>query len=139
MGNPKHNKRTVSGNKTPTFKEGGWLAIIRIRSAPKMSGAMEMAMHHLHLPRRHSCVIMQNSPTTRGMIKKVNPYVAWGEVSDDLVKQLESKSLKNDAKHSFGLKSPKKDIARKGIKLTKSLGGAVGFHKDISKLLKRMI
>ena len=139
MGNPKHNKRTISGLKTPVLKEGAWLAVIRIRGAPKMSGEMEMTLHHLHLPRRHSCVLTKNSSTTRGMIRKVNNYVAWGEISEDLVKQIESKAHKNAIKSSFGLKSPRKDLARKGIKLTAHLKGAVGFHKDISKLILRMI
>jgi len=139
MGNPKHNKRTTKGTKAPELKEGAWLAVIRIRGAPKMSVQSEQTLHHLHLPRRHSCVILKNTPGTRGMIKKVNNYIAWGEVSDDIVKQLESKAHKNTVKGSFGLKSPKKDLARKGIKLPKNSGGALGFHKDIGKLIARMM
>ncbi|HSU72299.1 MAG TPA: uL30 family ribosomal protein [Candidatus Binatia bacterium] len=123
----------------PALKEGGWLAVIRIRSAPKMSTQMEQTLYYLHLPRRHSCIVIQNNPTTLGMITKVQNYVTWGEVSDDVVKQLESKALKNKAKHSFGLKSPKKDIARKGIKLPTHSGGALGFRKDIAKLITRMM
>ena len=123
----------------PALKEGGWLAVIRIRGAPKMSTQIEQALYYLHLPRRHSCVVLKNTPSTRGMIRKVHNYVAWGEVSDDLVKQLESKARKNSARGSFGLKSPRKDIARKGIKLTAHSKGALGFHKDISKLIMRMM
>lgn len=139
MGNPKHNKRTTTGKKMPALKDGGWLAVIRIRSAPKMSTQMEQTLYHLHLPRRHSCVILHNNATNRGMIRQVLSYVTWGEVSEDVVKQLESKAHKNAAKNSFGLKSPKKDIARKGIKLPMHAGGALGFRKDMAKLITRMI
>jgi ribosomal protein L30/L7E len=140
MGNPKHNKRTTrAGAKPPVLKEGSLIAVIRIRGAPKMSNEMEQTLHYLHLPRRHSCIIIANNPTTLGMIKKVQNYITWGEVTDDVVKQLESKALKNKAKNSFGLKSPRKDMARKGIKLPRGSGGALGFRKDMGKLITRMI
>lgn len=117
----------------------GFLIIIRIRGAPKMSQIIERTLTQLHLTTRHAAVILADTPSIRGMIKKVNSFVAWGEVADDTVKQLESKRA-GSVKHAFKLASPKKGMFRKGIKLPSKAGGMLGYHgKDINELVSRMI
>lgn len=138
MANPKRNKRTTSGKKAPALKAGGWLAVIRIRGAPKMSSESERTLHHLHLPRRNSCSILAHTPSNLGMIQKVQNYITWGEVTDDTIKQLDSKASKR-GERAFSLASPKKGLERKGIKLPSTAGGSLGHRKDINKLILRMI
>lgn len=117
----------------------GFLVIVRIRGAPKMSYNIERTLSQMHLNTRHSCVVLADSPHVRGMIRTVNSFVAWGEADDATVKQLESKRA-GDVKHAFRLASPKKGMFRKGIKLGSKAGGMLGYHgKDINELILRMV
>jgi large subunit ribosomal protein L30 len=117
----------------------GWLAVVRVRGAPKMSNAMEFTLHHLHLDVRHACIVIADTNWSRAMIKKVNGYVTWGEVSESIVKELEAKA-RPIAKNAFGLKSPKKGFECKGVKMPFKNGGSLGYRgKDITELIMRML
>ncbi len=132
-------KTTTPKAETKKHESKGLLALVRVRGAPKMSTEIRLTLDLMHLPTRHSCVIVTDSQGMRGMIRKVNSFITWGEADDELIKQLEAKA-KSPKKHQFLLQSPKKGFETKGIKLPNSAKGALGYRgKSISKLITRMI
>ncbi|MBI4150596.1 uL30 family ribosomal protein [Candidatus Woesearchaeota archaeon] len=133
--------RTASAGAKPEAKteHKGLLALIRIRGAPKMSEQMVDTLDYLNLKTRNACVLVPDTPSFRGMIKKVNSFITWGEVSDETAKQLDAKRA-GPKKHAFRLHVPSKGLERKGIKLPYKAGGVLGYRgKDINELIMRMI
>ncbi len=133
--------RTASAGAKPETKaeHKGLLALIRIRGAPKMSTQMVDTLDCLNLKSRNSCVIVPDTSSYRGMIRKVNSFITWGEISDETARALETKRL-GPKKHVFRLHVPTKGLERKGIKLPYKVGGVLGYRgKDINELIMRMI
>lgn len=59
------------------------LGIIRIRGKVNVSREDEETLSRLCLDRRNALSIFYDTPPIRGMIKKVEKYVAWGEIDLD--------------------------------------------------------
>jgi large subunit ribosomal protein L30 len=58
------------------------LGIIRIRGKVNVSREDEETLLRLGLKKRNNMSVFYDSPSIRGMIKKVEKYVAWGEIDD---------------------------------------------------------
>jgi large subunit ribosomal protein L30 len=140
-------------------------AVIRIRGtvniAPKISKTLEL----LGLKRVNNMSIWPENEQTYRMIKLVQDYVAFGKISDDVIKEVIAKKAtpieegaKIDAKkvteeikkgktitqagvtNCFRLSPPRKGYERKGVKVPYVLGGANGDRKEeINELIMRMI
>jgi len=79
-----------------------------------------------------------------GMAKKIKDYSTYGEIDADtyklLVEKRGEKNEKGELKKYFRLNSPKKGFERKGIKVSFTKGGALGYRgKKINDLIKRMV
>lgn len=118
------------------------LAAIRIRGMIGPRKPVKDTMNMLGLKKRHTCVILPQTDAVLGMLKKIQNYVMWGEVSDDIVALLEekrgSKAVKNEFKQVYFLTSPKKGY-RKGLKVPTSQGGVLGHSSSIGELITRMV
>ncbi|MCP3681155.1 MAG: 50S ribosomal protein L30 [bacterium] len=115
------------------------IAVIRIRGLEGVNKYIESTLEMLRLKRKHNCVIVPATPEKMGMLSKAKDYITWGEVSDETVKLLVSKSKKKDAK-VFKLNPPRGGFERKGIKKPFSIGGVLGYRADkINELIKRMV
>lgn len=140
-------------------------AVIRIRGtvniAPKISTTLEL----LGLKRVSNLSIWQEDEQTKRMIMMVQDYVAFGNISEEVLKELITKKAtpieegaKIDAKkvveelkkgktmnqvgivNCFRMSPPRKGYERKGIKVPFVLGGASGNRKEkISDLIVRMM
>lgn len=122
------------------------LAAIIIRSTVRAKTEIRDALEMLNLHRKYLCVILENTPGNLGMLKRVKDYIAWGEINDDVLKELiQKRSEKHPRqpekmKKFFRLQPPKKGFERKGIKTSFSAGGALGYRGEkINDLIKRMI
>jgi large subunit ribosomal protein L30 len=118
---------------------GKLIAVVRVRSSPRMSAREEFALHMLHLDVPNSCIIVKDAPHIMGMIHMVHGVLTWGEVSDDVVAGLRKKA--GDAKATaFRLNPPRKGYGRKGIKVAFSQSGALGYRgAKINDLIQRML
>ncbi|MBD3318598.1 hypothetical protein GF342_01685 [Candidatus Woesearchaeota archaeon] len=113
------------------------LAIVRIRGSFHLSAAMKSAFAHMKLNTKNSCVIVDDTPSLRGVLTKVKDYVTWGPVDEETVKALERRKSKDSV---YRLHPPKKGYGKKGIKVSFSAGGALGNRgAKINELLKQMI
>lgn len=115
------------------------IAIVLIRSALQASGGVKETLFMLKLRQKNACVVVDGTPATQGMIKKVKDYVTYGEVSAETLALLKDKRGRKD-ESLFLLHPPRGGFERKGIKKPFYMGGALGFRKDkMGDLLKRMV
>ncbi|MBW2988969.1 50S ribosomal protein L30 [Candidatus Woesearchaeota archaeon] len=140
------------------------IAIVRVRGSINVKGDIKDTLTLLRLYRKNYCTIVEDNPTYKGMINKVKDFVTYGEISDEMHKEVVEKRgeefkgrgedrkgrIKYDSKFIvidgkkikpfFRLSPPKKGFGRKGIKVGFKSHGALGYRGDkINDLLKRMI
>jgi len=142
------------------------IAVIRIRGIRKVKPKIAKTLELMRLNRPNHCVIIDDSKPNIGMLKIVSDYVAYGEISEELLFRLlyrkgkkgskklstvsEKDKIQAEAKEIFGGKKKLADIAdpifmlhppRKGYKNTKKAYplGSLGKHDDIGALLRRMM
>ena len=112
------------------------LAVVRIRGSQKVNKKIVYTLEMLHLKKVNNCILIDNTDTNLGMIKKCKDYITWGEINVDTKKLLE----KRKNKKVFTLAPPKGGFERKGIKKPFNIGGVLGFRGDkINILIKKMI
>lgn len=117
-------------------------AIIRIKGMVGIRGDVEETLDRLRLRRKYACVVLDLTPETVGMLKKVKEFVAYGNIDEATYKELVSKRGKKDSegklKPFFRLHPP-----RGGIDSKKQFGvakGVLGDNKEsINKLILRML
>lgn len=138
-------------------------AVIRIRGKIHLRPGIEDTLKMLRLNRKMHCVLCNDNDSTKGMLRKVKDYITWGEVNDEVLKNMISKRgrkvgdiklTKEEAEKIYKLIKEKgkieeiKSVFRltppsKGFK--KSIkqhypNGEVGYRGEkINELLKRMI
>ncbi|MEM5828413.1 MAG: 50S ribosomal protein L30 [Candidatus Aenigmatarchaeota archaeon] len=70
------------------------LAVIRMRSGIKASKEIKDTLLLLNLRYINSCVLVENTPSILGMLKKVKNYVSYGEIDKETLVLLLKKRLK---------------------------------------------
>jgi len=106
------------------------LAAVRLRGSIKMRKEIEDTLNMLSLKRVNTLAILPDNRETVGMIKKVESFVAWGTVSDEVLGKIGNKKV-------VRLKSPRGGL--KSIKLQYPKGN-IGYNGDaINDLIRKMI
>ncbi|RMF05953.1 50S ribosomal protein L30 [Candidatus Woesearchaeota archaeon] len=121
-----------------------YVAVIRIRGPVNVRGEVEDTLKMLHLHRKNYCSVFPDSPSVRGMLRKVKDYVTFGVISEETYSLLKEKRGEKDKegnlKPFFRLSPPRGGFERKGIKVPFKLGGALGDRGDkIKELIERML
>ena len=140
------------------------LAVIRLRGGIGSHHSIRDTLRHLRLESKNACILIEDTPSVRGMLHKAKDYITFGEVDDAMAKLLYEKKSRpylgriKDAKGKedfsrrfrevngkkilpfFRLANPRGGFERKGIKVGFNAGGALGDRgKDINRLLEKMI
>lgn len=143
------------------------IAVVRIKGPINTSKPVRDTLEYLRLNKVNHAVVCKESPTLKGMLKKVEHIVSYGPIEEttlrDLVlkrgrkqgdKKVEEgeaekiakalikgeKALEAGIKPVFRLSPPKKGHERKGIKKHYKEGGALGNRgKEINSLIKKML
>jgi large subunit ribosomal protein L30 len=139
------------------------LAVVRVRGLVGLGYAMNKTFDMLNLSNKNWCVLVDDTPSMKGMLFKVKDYVTWGEVSEELISDLITKRAEpyvgrledsnskleythyfvhdgKKYKRSIRLAPPRKGYGRRGIKHSFVNGGSLGYRGDkINDLLKRMM
>ncbi|BAD85709.1 LSU ribosomal protein L30P [Thermococcus kodakarensis KOD1] len=64
------------------------LALIRLRSGIRARGEVRDTLAMLRLHRINHLVIVDDTPSYRGMIQKVKDYITWGEIDKETLAKL---------------------------------------------------
>ncbi len=64
------------------------IAIIRIKGQVEIPGDIKETLNRFNLKRKYSCTIIKETPETRGMLKKIRSFVAFGNIDEKTFKQL---------------------------------------------------
>jgi large subunit ribosomal protein L30 len=140
------------------------LFLVRVRGNIRIPNVVKDTLAMLRLYKVNYCVIVTNTPTTAGMIKKVKDFITWGPVNEKTMEDLfakrgmpykgpltdTKKKIKylsryvehkgNRYKKFFKLGPPRSGYGRIGIKTPFSKGGALGNRGDkINALVERMM
>lgn len=120
------------------------VAIIRIRGETGIRGEISDTLDMLRLYRKHTCVVVESTPSILGMIKKAKDYITWGIVNEETYKVLVDKrgvkDVEGNLKPFFRLAPPVGGFGRKGIKQPFATGGVLGDRKEmINDLLIKMM
>jgi len=112
------------------------IAVVRIAGKVKNKEKDNETLKRLKLDKKFSCTLVDKEDRVRmGMVEAVSHMVAYGEVSDEFIKELKKK--RKDKNGIFFLHPP-----RGGFKKSSKVSapkGILGQHEDISKLLERML
>ena len=103
------------------------IAAVRIRGTVNVRKDTQDTMRMLGLKKKHSLAILPETDSIKGMLKKADNYLAWGEVSNEFAEKLKNAKLKPPKKGIRAVKQrwPKGDLGYRG--------------KEIEKLLERML
>lgn len=118
------------------------IAIVRIKGRVGLNEKINETLDRLRLRKKYACVVLKGSEEEMGMIKKVEDFVAYGEIKEDVHKELIKirgrKGKDGKLKPFFRLHPP-----RKGIDSKKHFGvkkGVLGNNGDkINELVLRML
>ncbi|MBW2963290.1 uL30 family ribosomal protein [Candidatus Woesearchaeota archaeon] len=112
------------------------IAVILIRSEIGHQQEVKDTLKMLNFRRKNNCVVLDKKPENLGMIKKIKDVVTWGEISEEVLKEIE----KRKKGKVYCLHPPRKGYGRKGIKIPFKVGGGLGYRGDkINDLIKRML
>lgn len=112
------------------------IVAVRVRGRIDRSKPIEDTLRMLRLFKPNYASLLEDTPITQGMIKKVKDFITWGEVDEETKKLLIARTKKN----FYPLMPPRKGYGRKGTKYHFKLGGGVGDRKEkINDLIKRMV
>lgn len=120
------------------------LAVVVIRGLVGLNKDVKDTLAMLNLKKKHACVVVNDTPSIRGMLKKVQNVATYGPVSEETYAQLKAKrgssSKDEKTKEVFFLAPPVGGFERKGIKKSVVQGGALGERKQgIDSLLQKMM
>jgi len=108
-------------------------AVVRIRGSVNMNKKIKDTFTMLNLNRVNHCILVPDNPSCKGMIKKVENWVTWGEVD----KTTEALLKKKGDGPLFRLSPPTKGYKSIKIHYPK---GALGYRGEaINTLLRRMV
>ena len=103
------------------------LAVIRLKGGMKANKEILDTFKIMKIPNINSAIIIEDSETSRGMMKKVENYIAWGEAStntEEIIKKKKNLHPPLKGFRSFKARYPK---------------GNIGYYGDkINNLVKRM-
>ena len=139
-------------------------AAIRIRGSVNLRKEIKDTLAMLRLYRKMHCVLLKETDSIKGMLKRVNNWITYGEIEDDILKLLvekrgrklgnkrltkeeaeevfkkikENEKIPNTIKPVFRLTPPSKGF-KKSIKQHYPKGELGYRGKEINKLLERMV
>ena len=116
------------------------IAAIRIRGEVRKTPDITATLTTLKLNHKNNCILLEDNPSSQGMLRKASGYITWGTISEDLVKELIEKRGKTPDQKHFKLSPPRGGFDQGGIRKYYKMRGACGNRKEkISDLLRRMI
>ena len=138
------------------------LAAVLVRGPARIEQSILDTVVMLRLTQKNHCVVVNNTPSIVGMLKKVKDFITWGEITAETYDQLVHKRgvpfkgqlMDRHEKYSykvmdykgkkylpyFSLNPPVKGFGRKGTKMAFAAKGALGYRGEkMNDLIQRML
>jgi large subunit ribosomal protein L30 len=118
------------------------LFVVRLRGRIGLRNEVNSTLDSLGLKRRFNALIVDSSPVVLGMLKKVQNFVAYGELSDENYTKLLTlpSSIKEEKKGMLLLRLPPPRFGlKKTIKKLYPKGEAGYRGKEINSLVERFL
>lgn len=64
------------------------LAVIKVRSNINVRFDIKKTFEYLKLMHTNNCVIIDDSPSFKGMLQKAKDYITWGEIKEETLSNL---------------------------------------------------
>ncbi|NHV96320.1 MAG: 50S ribosomal protein L30 [Thaumarchaeota archaeon] len=84
------------------------LLVVRLRGTINVPHWAEMTLRLLNLDKRYTATLVTDTPSVRGMLKKVKDYVAWSPAEAELIKELLEKRGKVSRRKRLTLEEVRK-------------------------------
>ena len=108
-------------------------AVVRVRGKVGVKGEIEETMRRLMLTRVNHAVVVPETPEYEGMIKKAKDYVTWGEISEEVLKEM----ILKRGEFRGGGKVTKEELEKRvGESFDKFVEEVVKNKKKLHKILK---
>jgi large subunit ribosomal protein L30 len=89
------------------------IAVIRIGGIVKMNKDVEETMFRTRLRRKFVLTLLENNEETRRLLLKIRNFVAYGEISEEVLKELiEKRAEQKDKTKKFNIESIIKEISK---------------------------
>jgi large subunit ribosomal protein L30 len=98
------------------MKDKKRIAVLRVRGKVHVRKGIGDTMNLLNLTRVNHCVVIDNREEYIGMIRKVNDYVTWGEISTEVFEKLLENRGRLEGNNSLTVEHLKKNTKYKSIK-----------------------
>jgi len=107
------------------------LLVVRLRGTVNVPHWAETTLRLLNLHKRFSATLVSDTPSVKGMLKKVKDYVAWSPIDAELIKELLEKRGKVSRRKRLTLE----DVKKLGFEDFASLAAALAEGKvSLNKL-----
>jgi large subunit ribosomal protein L30 len=115
-----------------------YVAAVLLRGLIGLNQDIKDTLRMMNLQKRYSCVVVLDTPSSRGMLQKCKDYLTYGEISEEMIKELDAKRVKQN--NHYALHPPRGGLERRGTKVPYASKGALGYRGDkINELIKKMI
>jgi len=104
------------------------LVAVKIRGSIDAKRGIQKTIQSLSLTKTNKAIVMENTDSNQGMLRKAKDYIAYGEVSDETAEKVSEKVHLSSP--SGGFKSTKRQYHQ---------GGSLGKRDDMETLLGKML
>ncbi|MFP4038641.1 MAG: uL30 family ribosomal protein [Candidatus Nanohaloarchaea archaeon] len=113
------------------------IAAVKVRGSVDAPHTIEDTMQNLGLENRNQIVFYEENDSIKGMMNKAKDFITYGEVSDDIIEEVEERYEEVESGTVIDARPPSKGFrnTKKGV----NQSGSLGKRDSIDSLLKRMI
>jgi large subunit ribosomal protein L30 len=104
------------------------LVAVKIRGSIDANQNIQRTLETLGLTKKNKAVVLENTDSNKGMLRKAKDYITYGEVDEETAEKISEKV--NLSPPSGGLKSTKRQYHQ---------GGSLGQRDNMEKLLEKML
>lgn len=114
------------------------IAAVKVRGDVDASRKVSETLEHLQLTRKNRLVVYEDTGSIRGMLNHAKDYIAFGELDEETVEQLEDRKGSDlESGDTFNLTPPTGGY--RDTRKQAGQGGALGRRENIGELVGRMV
>lgn len=114
------------------------IAAVKVRGSVDVKQNTARTLHDLKLRNKNEVVFYEQNDAILGMMNKAKDYIAYGEVSDEIIEEIEEKK-DVEIEHGTTVSLAPPSGGFKGTKRNFGQGGSLGKRPNLDKLLNKMV